>query len=103
MGSCKVARESADHLRQLAIPEEHVTGGSSYNHYVMINKPLGSIYRANVPRLKAIEGAVDPTNVMGLAGGLKPPLDGLPSNTICIVTFDYVYDQCEQYNTVYAQ
>jgi len=69
----------------------------------MFNKPLGSIYRANVPRLKAIKGAVDSTNVMGLAGGLKPSLDGLPSNTICIVAFDCVYDQCEQYSIVYGQ
>jgi len=40
---------------------------------------------------------------MRLAGGLKPSLDGLLSSTICIVTFDYVYDQCEQYSIVYAQ
>ena len=99
----QVARESADHLRQLAIPEEHVTSGASYGNYAMFNKPLSSIYRAYMTRLKAIKGAVDPTNVMGLAGGLKPSLDGLPSNTICIVAFDYVYDQCEQYSTVYAQ
>jgi len=59
----QVARESANHLRQLAIPEEHVTSEVSYGNYAMFNKPLGSIYRANVPRLKAIQGAEDPTIV----------------------------------------
>ena len=61
----QVTCESPDHRRQLAIPEEHVTGGASYGNHAMFNKSLGSIYRANVPRLKAIKGAVDPTNVMG--------------------------------------
>ena len=39
----QVARESADHLCQLAISGEYVADGVSYGNYAMFNKPLGSI------------------------------------------------------------
>ena len=87
----------------LAISEEDVADRVLYGNYAIFNKPLGSIYWKSALRLKVIKAAVDPTNVMGLAGGFKPSLDSLHSNTIYIVTVDYVCDQCEQYSTVYAQ
>ena len=41
----QVARESADHLRQLAISGgQCVADGASYGDYVMFNNPVGSIY-----------------------------------------------------------
>ena len=99
----QVARESADHLRQLSISEDYVADRVSYGNYAMFNKPLGSIYWKSALRLKVIKAAVDPTNVIELTGGFKPSLDSLHFNTIYIVTVDYVCDQCEQYSTVYAQ
>jgi len=73
----QVARKSADHLRQLAIQYvADVTCGfiRQLCHVFLclfFNTPLGSIYGENVSRLKAIKAAVDPTNIMGLAGGFK--------------------------------
>jgi len=83
----QVSCESADHLRQLAISRgQDVADGASYGNYAMFNKPLDSIYWKSALGLKAVKAAVDPTNVTGLAGGFKPSLDGLDSNTIYTVT-----------------
>jgi hypothetical protein len=100
----QVTCESADHLRQLTISGgQYVADWASYGYYAMFNKSLGSIYWESALRLKAVKAVVCSTNVMGLAGGFKPSLEGLHSNTIYIVTFDYVCEQCGQYSTVYAQ
>ena len=42
-----------------------------YPNYAIFGTPLEKMYGANVPRLQAIKKAVDPENVMGLAGGFK--------------------------------
>jgi len=100
----QVACENADHLRQLAISGgQYVVNWASYSNYAMFNQPLGSIRWESALRLKAVKAPVDPTDIMESAGGFKPSLDGLHPNTIYIVTFDYAYDQCEQYSTVYAK
>ncbi|OJA10990.1 hypothetical protein AZE42_09150 [Rhizopogon vesiculosus] len=68
----EAARESAAHLRQLAIAEgQDVADAASYGNHVIFDTPLRRIYGDNVPKLQAIKAAVDPTNVMGLAGGFK--------------------------------
>ncbi|KAJ8590729.1 FAD-binding domain-containing protein [Rhizopogon salebrosus TDB-379] len=68
----EAARDSAAHLRQLAIAGgQDVADAASYSNYAIFDTPLGRIYGDNVPRLQAIKAAVDPTNVMGLAGGFK--------------------------------
>ncbi|KAG0707247.1 hypothetical protein DFH29DRAFT_980030 [Suillus ampliporus] len=68
----QAARDSASYLRQLAIAEgQDVADAASYGNYAIFDTPLSSIYGENVPRLQAIKAAVDPTNVMGLAGGFK--------------------------------
>lgn len=65
-------RDSAAHLRQLAIAGgQDIANASSYGNYAIFDTPLSSIYGDNVARLQAIKAAVDPTNVMGLAGGFK--------------------------------
>ncbi|KAJ8590730.1 FAD-binding domain-containing protein [Rhizopogon salebrosus TDB-379] len=68
----EAARDSAAHLRQLAIAEgQDIADAASYSNYAIFDTPLSRIYGENVPRLQAIKVAVDPTNVMGLAGGFK--------------------------------
>ena len=42
-----------------------------YPNYAIFDTPLVKLYGANVERLQAIKKAVDPNNVMGLAGGFK--------------------------------
>ncbi|OJA21033.1 hypothetical protein AZE42_05542 [Rhizopogon vesiculosus] len=68
----EAARESAAHLRQLAIAEgQDVADATLYGNYAIFDTPLRRIYGDNVPKLQAIKAAVDPTNVMELAGGFK--------------------------------
>ncbi|KAJ6484530.1 hypothetical protein DFH09DRAFT_949289, partial [Mycena vulgaris] len=42
-----------------------------YTKYAKYDTPLADIYGANLPTLESIKAAVDPQNVMGLAGGFK--------------------------------
>ncbi|KAG0695257.1 hypothetical protein DFH29DRAFT_992002 [Suillus ampliporus] len=68
----QAVRDSASYLRQLAIAEgQDVADAASYGNYAIFDTPLSSIYGENVPRLQAIKAAVDPTDVMGLAGGFR--------------------------------
>ena len=48
-----------------------MTHAAVYPNYALFDTPLEDIYGANIPRLQAIKSAVDPENVMGLAGGFK--------------------------------
>ncbi|KAH9054949.1 hypothetical protein EDB87DRAFT_1644067 [Lactarius vividus] len=50
---------------------QNVSYASVYPNYALFDTPLEDIYGANLPRLRAIKQAVDPKNVMGLAGGFK--------------------------------
>jgi FAD/FMN-containing dehydrogenase len=68
----QAVRDSAAHIRQLAIAGgQDIANASLYGNYAIFDTPLSSIYGDNVARLQAIKAAVDPTNVMGLAGGFK--------------------------------
>ncbi|KAJ7789379.1 FAD dependent oxidoreductase [Mycena olivaceomarginata] len=62
--------QSIAQIKALAIAEG-VLGSSKYTNYAMFDTPLSDIYGQNVPRLQSIKKAVDPLNVMGLAGGFK--------------------------------
>ena len=42
-----------------------------YPNYAIFSTPLKKMYAENVARLKALKKVVDPSNVMGLAGGFK--------------------------------
>ncbi|KAJ7452892.1 FAD dependent oxidoreductase [Mycena latifolia] len=65
-------RQSAAHLTQVAIADgQAIADAPLYTNYALFDTPLERIYGGNVPRLQAIKAAVDPGNVMGLAGGFK--------------------------------
>ncbi|KAJ6533800.1 FAD dependent oxidoreductase [Mycena vulgaris] len=65
-------KQSAAHLTQVAINDgQHIAGAPLYTNYALADTPLERIYGAHLPRLRAIKRAVDPGNVMGLAGGFK--------------------------------
>ena len=48
-----------------------VLDAPKYPNYAITGTPLEEMYGANVPKLRALKILVDPTNVMGLAGGWK--------------------------------
>ncbi|KAI9439709.1 FAD dependent oxidoreductase [Lactarius indigo] len=50
---------------------QDVAHAAVYVNYAMFDTPLEEIYGQNVPRLRRIKAAVDPKDVMGLAGGFK--------------------------------
>ncbi|KAF8263464.1 FAD-binding domain-containing protein [Lactarius quietus] len=50
---------------------QNLTNAAVYPNYALFDTPLEDIYGANIPRLQAIQIAVDPDNVMGLTGGFK--------------------------------
>jgi hypothetical protein len=63
---------SAEHLKAVAAAQgQDLAGASVYGNYAAAGTPLEDIYGANLPRLKQLKKAVDPTNIMGLAGGWK--------------------------------
>ena len=50
---------------------QHLSHAAVYPNYALFDTPLEDMYGVNLPRLHAIKKAVDPKNVMGLAGGFK--------------------------------
>ena len=64
---------SAKTLQAHAIDDgqNDVADAAVYPNYAIFDTPLVHLYGANLPRLQAIKAAVDPENVMGLAGGFK--------------------------------
>jgi Berberine and berberine like len=65
-------RQTTDALRAAAVADgQDVANAFSYGNYALFGLPVEGIYGANVPRLAEIRKAVDPTNIMGLAGGFK--------------------------------
>jgi hypothetical protein len=51
--------------------ENGIQIGSCYPNYAIFDTPLTEMYGTNVKKLKKIKERVDPSNVMGLAGGFK--------------------------------
>ncbi|KAH7920768.1 FAD-binding domain-containing protein [Leucogyrophana mollusca] len=65
-------RTSAAYLKSVAIAEgQDIADAAVYGNYAIYDTPLADIYGANVPTLETLQATVDPTNVMGLAGGFK--------------------------------
>ncbi|KAJ7107008.1 FAD-binding domain-containing protein [Mycena epipterygia] len=65
-------QQSAAQLTAVALQDgQAIAQAPLYTNYALSDTPLERIYGANLPRLRAIKAAVDPGNVMGLAGGFK--------------------------------
>ncbi|KAH9017326.1 FAD dependent oxidoreductase [Lactarius deliciosus] len=68
----KGLRNFSDTVTAAAVADgQNVSHAAVYPNYALFNTPLEEIYGANLPRLHVIKKAVDPENVMGLAGGFK--------------------------------
>jgi hypothetical protein len=66
------ARESARQLNNVAMADgQDLTGAVLYPNYALADTPLVDLYGENVGPLEELKSAVDPGNVMGLAGGFK--------------------------------
>lgn len=55
----------------LAEGQAGIAGAAVYPNYAIFDTPLSNIYGSNLPALQALKASVDPTNVMGLAGGFR--------------------------------
>ncbi|KAH8982962.1 FAD dependent oxidoreductase [Lactarius akahatsu] len=65
-------RSFSDAVTAAAVADgQNVSHAAGYPNYALSDTPLEEIYGANLPRLHGIKKAVDPENVMGLAGGFK--------------------------------
>jgi hypothetical protein len=61
-----------DVLRAVAVADgQPVENASHYVNYALYGTPVENIYGDNLGRLREIKAAVDPQDVMGLAGGFK--------------------------------
>jgi hypothetical protein len=68
----KALRNYSDTVTVAAIADgQNLTHAAVYPNYALFDTPLERIYGVNLPKLHAIKKAVDPENVMGLAGGFK--------------------------------
>ncbi|KAH8987975.1 FAD-binding domain-containing protein [Lactarius hatsudake] len=68
----KGLRSYSDAVTAAAVADgQNVSHAAVYPNYALSDTPLEDIYGANLPRLHEIKKAVDPENVMGLAGGFK--------------------------------
>ena len=50
---------------------QNVSHAAVYPNYALFGTPLEDMYGGNVERLRKIRAAIDPEDVMGLAGGWK--------------------------------
>ena len=67
------ARASAARVLNTAIAEgqSSIVGAPVYPNYAIYDTPLSQIYGSNLATLQSLKATIDPTNVMGLAGGFK--------------------------------
>ncbi|KAM6499462.1 FAD dependent oxidoreductase [Amanita muscaria] len=65
-------KASANVIRNAAIADgQDLSSAPMYPNYALYDTPLQQMYGGNVARLSALRARVDPTNVMGLAGGFR--------------------------------
>jgi hypothetical protein len=68
----RAIREAGDNLRAAALEDgQDIEHAAVYPNYALFDTPLEDMYGNHVPRLRALRRAVDPEDVMGLAGGFK--------------------------------
>jgi hypothetical protein len=67
-----VLRHISGTIRAAALAEgQNVSSAAKYVNYALFGTPLEDIYGGNVERLRKIRAAIDPEDVMSLAGGRK--------------------------------
>ena len=67
-----IMKDIANQITAQAVAEgQDVADAFIYSNYALEDTPLEAMYGSNVERLRTIHNAVDPNNVMGLAGGFK--------------------------------
>jgi hypothetical protein len=65
-------RHISGRIRAAALADgQNVSHAAKYPNYALFGTPLEDIYGGNVKRLRKIRAAIDPEDVMGLAGGWK--------------------------------
>ena len=65
-------RNISHKIRTTAIEDgQNVSHAAVYVNYALFGTPLVDMYGGNVERLRQIRAAIDPEDVMGLAGGWK--------------------------------
>jgi hypothetical protein len=65
-------RQVSDTIHTAALRDgQNVSHAAPYPNYALFGTPLEDMYGANVERLRKIRAAIDPEDVMGLAGGWK--------------------------------
>ncbi len=65
-------RYISDSIRAAALADgQNVSHAAKYVNYALFGTPLEDMYGGNVERLREIRAAIDPEDVMGLAGGWK--------------------------------
>ncbi len=65
-------RQFSGSMRAAALADgQNVSHAAKYVNYALFGTPLKDIYGGNVERLRKIRAAIDPEDVMGLAGGWK--------------------------------
>jgi len=67
------AKASAATVMNAAIAggQSSLVGAPVYPNYAIFDTPLTNIYGSNLPALQALKASIDPTNIMGLAGGFR--------------------------------
>jgi|SRR6266436_1766729 len=65
-------RHISDPIRAVALADgQNVSHAAKYENLALFGTPLEDMYGGNVERLRQIKAAIDPKDVMGLAGGWK--------------------------------
>ena len=65
-------RQMAHVIHTTALEDgQNLSNAAVYVNYALYGTPLKQMYGGNVERLRAIRAAIDPDDVMGLAGGWK--------------------------------
>jgi hypothetical protein len=65
-------RQISEAIRAAALADgQNVSHAAKYVNYALFGTPLEGMYGGNVDRLRNIRAAIDPEDVMGLAGGWK--------------------------------
>ena len=65
-------RQISNAIHTVALSDgQNVTHAAKYVNYALFSTPLEEMYGGNVERLREIRAAIDPQDVMALAGGWK--------------------------------